>query len=43
MAKIAETTEKEIHYAKRFKNAEFEIKNPVDAISHATCGMANEI
>ena len=27
----------------RFKNSEFKIKNTVDAISHATCGMAIDI
>ncbi len=43
MAKIAETTENNIHYAKRFRNADFRIKNTVDAISHATCGMATDI
>lgn len=43
MARIAEQTEKNIHYAKRFRNAEFKIKNTVDAISHATCGMAIDI
>ncbi|MBE6679744.1 MAG: pyruvate kinase [Ruminococcaceae bacterium] len=43
MAKIAKTTENDIHYAKRFYNAEFKIKNTVDAISHATCGMAIDI
>ncbi|MBQ4332291.1 MAG: pyruvate kinase [Clostridia bacterium] len=43
MAKIAETAEKNIHYKKRFHNAEFEIRNIVDAISHATCGMAIDI
>ncbi len=43
MAKIAEQTEKNIHYARRFKNSEFKIKNTVDAISHATCGMAIDI
>ncbi len=43
MARIAERTENNIHYAKRFKNAEFKIKNSVDAISHATCGMAIDI
>lgn len=40
MAKIAEQTEQNIHYAKRFRTAEFKIKNVVDAISHAACGMA---
>lgn len=43
MAKIAETTEGNIDYKKRFHNAEFKIKNTVDAISHATCGMAIDI
>lgn len=43
MANIAEHTEKNIHYCKRFRNAEFRIKNTVDAISHATCGMAIDI
>lgn len=43
MSKIAETTEKSIHYSKRFANSEFNIKNTVDAISHATCGMAIDI
>ncbi len=43
MAKIAETTENSIHYKKRFHNTDFQIKNTVDAISHATCGMAIDI
>ncbi|MBQ7976089.1 MAG: pyruvate kinase [Clostridia bacterium] len=43
MAKIAETTEENINYKKRFNNAEFTIKNTVDAISHATCCMAIDI
>lgn len=43
MAKIAETTENNIHYNKRFHNAEFKIKNSVDAISHSTCGMAIDL
>ncbi len=43
MASIAEHTEKNIHYYKRFRNAEFRIKNTGDAISHATCGMAIDI
>ena len=40
MAKIAETTEKNINYKKRFFNTEFQIENSVDAVSHATCSMA---
>lgn len=43
MARIAEYTEQNIHYAKRFRTAEFRIRNTVDAISHATCGMAIDI
>ena len=43
MARIAETTEENIHYDKRFHNAEFKIKNATDAISHSTCGMAIDI
>ncbi|MBQ9750463.1 MAG: pyruvate kinase [Clostridia bacterium] len=43
MAKIAETTESSINYKKRFYNAEFKIRNSIDAISHSTCGMAIDI
>ena len=43
MAKIAENTEQNIHYKKRFNRSEFIIKDTVDAISHATCGMAIDI
>lgn len=43
MANIAEFTEKQIDYAKAFKNTDFEIRNPVDAVSHATCDMAQDI
>lgn len=43
MAKIAETTEAEIDYKKRFHDAQFRIRNMVDAISHSTCGMAIDI
>lgn len=43
MAKICLETENSIHYKKRFFNSAFKIKNTVDAISHATCGMAMDI
>ena len=43
MHRITINTEQNIHYAKRFLNREFKIKNTVDAISHATCGMAIDI
>ena len=43
MSKIAETTEGSIRYAKRFYSRDFRITNTVDAISHATCGVAIDI
>lgn len=43
MAKIAEFTESKINYAKLFKETNFEIRNTVDAVSHATCEMAMDI
>ena len=43
MAKIAETTEANINYRKRFHEASFQIRNMTDAISHSTCGMAIDI
>ena len=43
MARIALQTEQNINYKKRFHNSEFIIRNTVDAISHATCGMAIDI
>ena len=43
MAAIAEETEQHIHYETRFRNYRFQIKNLLDAISHATCGMAIDI
>jgi len=43
MARIAEHTERNIHYEKRFLSSEFKIRNTVDAISHSTCGMSIDI
>lgn len=43
MSRIAEQTEKSIHYDKRFLNSDFKIKNNVDAISHAICGMSIDL
>ena len=43
MAKIAKETEKSINYKRMFQTAEFKIKNTVDALSHATCGMAMDV
>ena len=43
MAKIAIQAEQAINYRKIFHDSDFIIKNTVDAISHATCGMAIDI
>ena len=43
MARIAEYTEAHINYAKRFPKTQFEIHDTLDAIIHATCGMAIDI
>ena len=43
MAKIAEETERGIDYASLFRINDFRIHNTVDAISHATCGMAIDV
>lgn len=43
MAKITEYTEQKIDYSHRFQRSEFRIKSTVDAISHATCGMATDV
>lgn len=43
MAKIAIQAERSINYRKIFHDSDFIIKNTVDAISHATCGMAIDI
>ncbi|MBQ9802673.1 MAG: pyruvate kinase [Clostridia bacterium] len=43
MARIAEATEKNIDYTNLFRTSEFKIHNTLDAISHATCGMAIDI
>lgn len=40
MAEIAEYTEKNIDYEKRFKTTDYLIKSNIDAVSHATCAMA---
>ncbi len=40
MAEIAEYTEKNIDYEKRFHRTDYVIQNNVDALSHATCAMA---
>lgn len=43
MAKISEETEKNIDYKEVFGTSEFKISSTVDAISHATCGMAIDV
>ena len=43
MARIALQTETAIDYERVFYDSDFMIKNMVDAISHATCGMAIDI
>ncbi len=43
MSKIVKRAEESIDYPKFFRNSDFIIKNTVDAISHATCGMAIDI
>ena len=40
MAQIAEYTENNIDYIKRFRNMDYVIQSNIDAISHATCDMA---
>ncbi len=43
MARIAECTERDINYTKRFRSADIPARNSVDAISHATCDVAANI
>ena len=43
MARIALKTEETIDYKKLFYSSEFKIRNEVDAISHAACGMAMDV
>lgn len=43
MAQIAEYTEQQTSYRKRFLNTEFKIANTMDAISHAICAMAIDV
>lgn len=43
MSEIAEYTEKNINYQKRFNSTQFEIHSNIDAVSHATCSMAVDI
>ena len=43
MAEIAEYTEELIDYREWFRTTKFQIKNNLDAISHATCAMAIDV
>lgn len=43
MSRIAYQTEKNINFVKRFNETGFVIKNTIDAISHATCGMSIDV
>lgn len=43
MAETVEFTEKKIPYERRFRDANFVIKNIPDAVSHATCAMAIDV
>lgn len=43
MAEIAAYTEKHISYIHRFNTTQFQIRNTLDAISHATCAMAIDV
>ena len=43
MARVTEHTEKNIDYRRLFLTSQFKIRNTLDAISHATCGMAMDI
>lgn len=43
MAEIAEYTESQIKYTKRFLTSDFEINSILDAISHSTCAMAVDV
>ncbi len=43
MAKTVETTEATIHYTKRFKALDVQIRNNLDAVSHSTCSMAIDV
>ncbi len=43
MSKIAEEAERGIDFDEQFRSFNFNIHNMVDAISHATCGMAIDV
>jgi pyruvate kinase len=43
MVETIEFTETKIHYKKGFRNADFEVRSTLDAISHTACTMAIDV
>ncbi|MBR6402740.1 MAG: pyruvate kinase [Eubacterium sp.] len=43
MVETIEFTESKIHYKKRFRTADFEVRNPLDAVSHTVCTLAIDL
>ncbi len=43
MAEIAETTENDINYARRYHKEEISIRSTQDAVGHSTCSMAIDV
>ena len=43
MVETIEFTESKIHYIKRFRTADFEVRNTLDAVSHTVCTMAIDV
>ena len=43
MVETIEFTESKIHYKKRFRTADFEVRSTLDAISHTVCTMAIDV
>ncbi len=43
MVQTVEFTENKINYKKRFRNADFEVRSTLDAVSHTVCTMAIDV
>lgn len=43
MVQTVEFTETKINYKKRFRNADFEVRSTLDAVSHTVCTMAIDV
>ena len=43
MVKTVMFTEQQINYKKRFRNADFEVRSVLDAVSHSICQMAIDV